>query len=206
MPEGNPVFKEPKDAVDDLLQHAQWINKHQLHMFLDSLPLGIVRLVYLQVVNVILTTEMVAERLQELKPNKAAGPDQMMSRFKECAEEVAPLLQQIYRKSLDEGEVPRQWKDAEIVPIHKGGSKAVMANFRPVALTSIVCKIMEKIVCSVMLAFLTNNNLITKQQHGFVRGRSCQTNILLCLEKWTELVDNGKSVDVAYFDYAKAFD
>ena len=80
--------------------------------------------------DVILTTEMVTERLQELKPNKAAGPDEMEGRFlKECAEEVAPLLQQIYRKSLDEGEVPRRWKEAEIVPIHKGGSKAEMANF-----------------------------------------------------------------------------
>ena len=119
---------------------------------------------------------------------------------------MAPTLHQIYRKSLDEGEVPEEWKDAEIIPIHKGGSKAVMANFRPVALTSVVCKIFEKIICSAILCFLVTNDLISKQQHGFVRGRSCQTNILLCLERWTELVDSGKSVDVAYFDYAKAFD
>ena len=151
--------------------------------------------------------ETITEKLQELKPNKAAGPDKVEGRLlKECAEEVAPILQQIFRKSLDEAEVPRRWKEAEIVPIHKGGSKAIMANFRPIALTSVVCKVMEKIVCSTILAFLTANQLITQQQHGFVRGRSCQTNILLCLEKWTELVDSGKNVDVAYFDYAKAFD
>ena len=157
--------------------------------------------------DIFLTTEMVKERLLELNPNKAAGPDQIESRLlKECAEEIAPTLHQIYRKSLDEAEVPRLWKEAEIVPIHKGGSKAVMANFRPVALTSVVCKVLERIICSAILAFLTANELITQQQHGFVRGRSCQTNILLCLEKWTELVDSGKNVDVAYFDYAKAFD
>ena len=74
------------------------------------------------------------------------------------------------------------------------------------ALTSAVCKVLEKIICSAIMSFLTRNNLITPQQHGFLRGRSCQTNILLCLEKWTEILDEGMSVDVAYFDYAKAFD
>lgn len=92
------------------------------------------------------------------------------------------------------------------MPIHKGGSKATMGNYRPVALTSALCKVLEKIICSAIMSFLTRNNLITPQQHGFLRGRSCQTNILLCLERWTEIVDGGMSVDVAYFDYAKAFD
>ena len=91
-------------------------------------------------------------------------------------------------------------------PNPKGGSKAIVANFRPVALTSIICKAMEKILCSAIMSHLMANKLITEQQHGFVKGRSCQTNILLCLEKWTEIVDAGNSVDVAYFDYAKAFD
>ena len=157
--------------------------------------------------DVIFSVNNIEERLQEINPNEATGPDGVEGRLlKECAEEMAPILHGIYRKSLDEGEVPEVWKEAEIVPIHKGGSKAVMANFRPVALTSVVCKILEKIICSAILAFLVTNDLISKQQHGFVRGRSCQTNILLCLERWTELVDSGKSVDIAYFDYAKAFD
>ena len=54
--------------------------------------------------------------------------------------------------------------------------------------------------------FLETNNLITPQQHGFVRGKSCQTNLLVCLEQWTKSIDDGDSIDVAYFDYAKAFD
>ena len=107
---------------------------------------------------------------------------------------------------MDTAEVPAQWKEANVVPIHKNGSKAIMANYRPVALTSVMCKVFERILCAIIMAFLILNNLILEQQHGFVRGRSCQTNILLCLEKWTEIVDNGNSIDVAYFDYAKAFD
>ena len=160
-----------------------------------------------RLLDVHISTESVADILSSLKPNKAAGPDGVETRvLKECAEEMAPKLQQIFRKSLDEGVVPTQWKEANIVPIHKGGSKAVMGNFRPVALTSTVCKVLEKIICTAMMSFLTRNNLISPQQHGFVRGRSCQTNILLCLEKWTQMLDDGKNVDVAYFDYSKAFD
>ena len=157
--------------------------------------------------DVYLSAEGVEEVLLGLNPNKAAGPDDMTCRtMKECAKELAPHLCKIYRKSLDDGEVPQRWKEANIVPIHKSGSKAIMANFRPVALTSVVCKVLEKIICSAIMSFLMTNDLISEQQHGFVRGRSCQTNILLCLEKWTEIVDGGNNVDVAYFDYAKAFD
>ena len=119
--------------------------------------------------DVIFSVDNIEERLQEINPNKATGPDGVEGRLlKECAQEMAPILHDIYRKSLDEGEVPERWKEAEIVPIHKGGSKAVMANFCPVALTSVVCKVFEKIICSAILSFLVTNDLISKQQHGFV--------------------------------------
>ena len=160
-----------------------------------------------QLTDVTVTTDAVEEILLSLNVNKAAGPDGVENRvLRECAEERAPKLQQIFRKSIDDGEVPEQWKKAHIVPIHKGGSKATMGNFRPVALTSAICKILEKIVCTTIMCFLVRNNLISPQQHGFIKGRSCQTNVLLCLEKWTKMVDDGNSVDIAYFDYSKAFD
>ena len=152
-------------------------------------------------------TETIEDLLSSRDPNKAAGPDGVESKIlKECSKELAPLLGELFQQSMDTGEVPDRWKEANIIPIHKSGSRAVMSNFRPVALTSVVSKVCEKIICISIMAFLTRNGLISQQQHGFVSGRSCQTNILLCLEKWTEMVDNGNSVDVAYFDYAKAFD
>ena len=151
--------------------------------------------------------ETVEDLLAKRDPNKAAGPDGVESRIlKECAEELAPILKDLFRKSIDVGEVPELWKEAHIVPIHKNGSKAKMSNFRPVALTLVISKVCEKILCLTIMAFLNQNCLISPQQHGFVSGRSCQTNILVCLERWTEMVDDGNSVDVAYFDYAKAFD
>ena len=107
--------------------------------------------------DVAMTTEAVEDVLLSLNPNKAVGPDGVETKMlKECAEELAPKLQQVFRKSLDDGEVPRQWKEAHIVPIHKGGSKAIMNNFRPVALTSAISKVMEKIICAAMVSFLTS--------------------------------------------------
>ena len=70
-----------------------------------------------------------------------------------------------------------------------------MGNFRPVALTSVICKVLEKILCVAIMSFLVKNKLISDQQHGFVKGRSCQTNILLCLERWTEMMDENKGVE-----------
>ena len=66
------------------------------------------------ITGIFLTTEMVKDRLLELNPNKAAGLDQMESwLLKECAEEIAPTLHKIYRKSLDEAEVPMPWKKCQ---------------------------------------------------------------------------------------------
>ena len=132
--------------------------------------------------------ETVEDMLSSRDPNKAAGPDGIESRIlKECAAELVPILSVLFRKSLDGGEVPEAWKEANIVPIHKTETKAKMSNFRPVALTSVVSKVCEKILCLTIMAFLTRNDLISQQQHGFVSGRSCQTNILLCLKRWTEM-------------------
>ena len=90
--------------------------------------------------DITISADSVEEVLLSLNANKAAGPDQVENRImKEFAEEMAPKLQKLFRKSIDEGEVPRQWKEAHIVPVHKGGSKAITSNYRPVALTSAMC-------------------------------------------------------------------
>ena len=108
--------------------------------------------------DVYIATEQVEEVMLGLNPNKASGPDRVESRFlKECAVELAPILQEIYRKSLDVASVPPQWKEANIVPIHKGGSKAVMGNFRPVALTSIISKVFLTL-CSAIMSFLVTRD------------------------------------------------
>ena len=82
--------------------------------------------------------------LQGLKPDKSPGPDMIHPRvLKECANELAYPL---FRKSLDDGNVPRDWKDSNVTPIYKKGSRTSVDNYRPVSLTSVVCKVMERLL------------------------------------------------------------
>ena len=80
-------------------------------------------------------------------------------------------------------------------PQFKKVSQRLMPNYRPVVLTAIICKIFEKLIVLAILAFLAAWNLLSPEQHGFIKGRSCQTNILLCYELWTKMVDVGNGVD-----------
>jgi hypothetical protein len=84
--------------------------------------------------------------------------------------------------------------------------KKLPSNYRPVSLTSTVCKILEAIIRDSMTAYLDKNNLIMNTQHGFVKKRLCLTNILEFLDIVTNYVDQGLPVDVIYLDFQKAFD
>jgi len=103
--------------------------------------------------------------------------------------------------------LPDDWKSGIICPIYKNnGAPHECSSYRPVCLTSIVCKIFEHIIHSRMLNYLIHNNLISCAQHGFLPKRSTTLNLIDCLENWTCAVNDIESVDVLYIDMAKAFD
>jgi hypothetical protein len=151
--------------------------------------------------------EEVKKLLKDLKTNKAAGPDEISPLvLSRAADVLAYPFAQLFRLSLDSGEVPRDWKNATVTPIFKKGSRLVPSNYRPVSLTCIACKLMESLVRKNIMNHLQEQKLITREQHGFVKGRSCVTQLLDVLDSWTETIDNGGSVDVIYMDFQKAFD
>ena len=79
------------------------------------------------------------------------------------------------------------------------------SNYRPVSITSQVCKILESIVKIKVIEHMNVNNLMSEAQHGFREGRSCLTNLLETLEAWTQIIEAGDGIDVAYLDFRKAF-
>ena len=112
----------------------------------------------------------------------------------------------LFEKSLREGRVPEDWRRANVVPIYKAGDRGKAKNYRPVSPTCQLCKVFEKLARDELVEHLESNGLLRGTQHGFRKGRSCLTNLLSFLDRVTEELDNGGSVDVVYLDFAKAFD
>jgi len=112
----------------------------------------------------------------------------------------------LFRRSFDEGQLPDDWKRANIVTVFKKGVSSDPGNYRPISLTSTVCKVFESIVREDIIKHLTSNNLLSDSQHGFLPKRSCTTQLLAAMEYWTNKIQQGQLVDVLYFDFKKAFD
>lgn len=154
---------------------------------------------------IVITENQVLRRLKLLNPNKSQGPDGIHPRLlKEASSELASPLTILFNRSINEMTIPKEWKDGNVCPIFKKGNKSSASNYRPVSLTSVVCKLMESIVRDSIIEHMSLK--FTDCQHGFLNGRSCVTQLLECLNEWTSFLDKGQAVDVIYLDFAKAFD
>jgi len=172
----------------------------------DSLPV-LEEVTSARITDICITEEEIVSRIGKLKEGKATGPDGIPARvIKELAREISKPLKIIFENSFSRGEVPRDWKLANVVPIFKKGEKSNPSNYRPVSLTSIPGKIMESILRDHILDFLEGNALIRDSQHGFRRRRNCLTNLLEFYDWVTKQRDEGNPVDIVYLDFAKAFD
>ena len=112
----------------------------------------------------------------------------------------------IYNKCNDKDTLLSQWKEAIVTPIFKKGCKSDPSNYRPVSLTSVVCKVLEIIISENILEHIKNNSLQCPQQHGFTIGRSTTTNLLEDVNIWSEALSHSVAVDVIFLDYDKEFD
>ena len=156
---------------------------------------------------VIFTTEKVVKKIDKLKLKSAPGPEGITPKIlKTFSEQISLPLSIIFQKSYDSGEVPADWKKANVTPIFKKGKKSLASNHRPVSLTPIPCKIMESIIKDDVTEYLETNSLINDTQHGFRQRRSCLTNLLEYTEEITKAFDSGQNIDMVYLDFAKAFD
>ena len=154
-----------------------------------------------------ITPQIVLKHMSSMNKQSAAGPDGLPGclwfglRYSAC-----DPLSIIFNKSMIMGKLPDVWKKSIISLIFKKGDKSVYANYRPVALTSVACKIMESVLRDYILAYLTKYKLINKCQHGFLKNHSTGCQLLECLENWTMAVENKMNIDICYIDFSKAFD
>ena len=149
----------------------------------------------------------VEKALCKLNINKTPGPDGIHPRIlKEAKIELIKPLTIIFNQTLREGKVPIEWKKANVTAIFKNGDKKDPSNYRPISLTSVICKLIETIIRDKIVNHLEDNSLILNSQHGFRRGRSCLTNLIEFFQKVINIHDDGDPVDIVYLDFKKAFD
>ena len=142
-----------------------------------------------------------------MNPLKASGPDAIPNMvLKNCADSLAPVMSEIFQLSLDSGNLPDDWKKANISSVFKKGDKHLASNYRPVSLTSVCCKILEHVVCRHLMNHLESNNILTNLNHGFRSGFSCETQLLTTMNDLFLAYDQSKQVDIAILDFSKAFD
>ena len=154
-----------------------------------------------------ITPELVKKHVLKLKRNKSPGPDNIgSSLLLDICDYITEPLSIIFNMSLQLKQVPSDWKYANVTPIFKKGDKSDPGNYRPISLTSQICKVLESIIRDNIVDHLNKHTLLLKSQHGFTKGKSCLTNLLLFLEDITKAIDEGKPLDVIYLDFSKAFD
>ena len=113
-------------------------------------------------------------------------------------------LSLLFRVSYNTGCVPREWKLANVVPVHKKGAKENIENYRPISLTCLVMKTYERIIKDTIL--LHTSHMLDSRQHGFLSNKSCTTNMTGFCDNLALSLNDCIRTDVVYFDFSKAFD
>ena len=157
--------------------------------------------------NIKISINGVTKLLRNLKPFKATGPDGIPARLlRETAEEIAPAVTLLFQASLDQGTVPSSWKRANVVPIFKKGCRSAACNYRPISLTSILCKLCEHIIHCAVIRHLTEHNILSDAQHGFRKRRSCESQLIVTINDLAKGLDDKSQIDLILLDFEKAFD
>lgn len=157
--------------------------------------------------DLIITDEMVRKELRNINVNKSCGPDELHPRLiTELADLIAIPVTVLFNATLQDGILPKDWKKAFIAPIYKKGSRNLPENYRPISLTAILCKIMEKFVRDKVVTHLLKEKLLSTKQYGFISGRSTTTQLLYYLDECIKKIVHGGVIDAIYLDFSKAFD
>ena len=153
------------------------------------------------------TEENIIEAISELDPYAATPDGDIPAKILcNCKESLAKPIWMMWKKSFGLGKIPPSLKMQYITPIFKKGNRTEAGNYRPVSVTSHLIKIFERVIRNSLVVFLEENNVLTSNQHGFRKKRSCLTQLLGHVDNILKSLNSGNEVDVIYLDYAKAFD
>ena len=158
-------------------------------------------------INVVYFPPGKVKAIKKVKTNGSGGDDKLPNiLFFNVATEFAFPLSCIFNFSMTSSCVPSTWISGIVILIFKKGSTSNAVHYRPITLTCISCKIMDTIIKNHLISNLYSNKLISKHQHGFHSKHSTSTQLLECVNDWAIQISKKRKVDIAYLDFAKAFD
>jgi hypothetical protein len=201
------LHNSPKDKAQILNRQFQSVFTSETILPLSELARGKLPPRYPTMPDIQVSEKGVLKMLQNLKPHKAAGPDNIKPLvLKQLAPQIAPILTTIFKKSLDTSQVPSEWRNAFVTPVYKKGSRYEASNYRPISLTCISCKLIEHLIVSSLMKHSNTHNILHPNQHGFRQNRSPETQLVEFTSDIANNLKDNKQTDVLIMDFSKAFD
>ena len=146
-----------------------------------------------------ITESIIIDSIRELSSNSAACPDgSPPSLLLNCAHELAPSLLILFKQSLLSGVIDPSLKKHAIIPVFTSGDRTVPRNYRPISLTSVIIKVLERIIRKQIVAVLISKGYLNPTHHGFRGEGSCLSALLYILHDIMHLMRGGNSVDMVY--------
>ena len=146
----------------------------------------------------------VLKELRHINPRKGAGPDGLIPRIlKICAEQLTPVITRLFQASISAKITPQIWKTATIKPLPKTSKPSQIKDYRPIALTCCLCKILEKL----LKRYICANTPLDRYQFAYRAKRSCQDALLCLTTTVTNFVDKAAAnyARCLFLDFSSAF-
>ncbi|XP_049269224.1 uncharacterized protein LOC125757630 [Rhipicephalus sanguineus] len=195
-------------SINNLNAIAQHFNDYFHSVFTSTssgLPLGSV--VFQRHEANFISYHGIVSMLLNLKTKTTPRPDDIPNVFlRRYAETIAKFLILLFRESLLCAKVPSDWRMARVVPVFKKGDRLLLQNYRPISLTSSCCKIFEHIIASRINEFLKEKSILTTCQHGFRKGCSTITQLVIVIDSFSKALDANGEIDAVFLDFSEAFD
>ena len=145
--------------------------------------------------------------LQRMSSSRACGLDGItIEMLRMTFPVVGPHLLKLINASIVRCELPRAWKVAAVVPLHKKGDRNDPNNYRPISVLPVVSKLCERIVCTQLMSYLSDHHLLCPQQYGFRPGLSTEAALLDAVTYAVNNIDRGLVTSLVTADTSKAFD
>ena len=145
--------------------------------------------------------------IEQLNTNKSTGLDGIgPTVLKQCGDYIITGITSIINNSITQGIFPDTLKNAYVLPIHKGGSKLDLNNYRPISILPTISKVFERFIAGQLQTYFEETDILHKKQSGFRQSHSCHTALISLIDSWLKDVDEGKFIGTIFLDLRKAFD